>query len=87
MKKLNAQTLIKKTKSAAQKKGVVVTPGSDADKVVNKTIEAGVEIANGGISLAARAKKKGFSLFNQAREKIHEATKPAPAKKSGPKKR
>ena len=81
MKKINPTKVLRTVANAAAKKGVTLRPGSDADKTTTAVVTASVNIANEGISLAQKISKKGSSFLEKARERVHEATKPAPRPK------
>jgi heterodisulfide reductase subunit C len=81
MKKISPAKVLRSVTNAAAKKGVTLRPGSEADKTTAAVVTTGVKIANEGISLAQRISRKGSSLLEKARERVHEATKPAPPAK------
>jgi hypothetical protein len=69
---INSRRAINAVAGPLKKKGVVIEPGGDAEKV----IRSGVKVANHGIRALNQLIADGEKVAEQGRDAIHKATAP-----------
>jgi len=78
---MKRSTLEKKIRQKLSSEGVTITPGSPAERGVKLVAQVGADVATTGASVYRRTREAVSQAAEDARDAIHQATKPAPRRK------